>query len=196
MIRKKDGVMSNLKYGTSALSKTGLGYHKYFECVFKNHYSKLCNFSFNYIHNKNIAEDIVQTVFLTFWEQRKNWKYLNNDKAYLYKLVRNESLNYIKLNKIHRDARDEIRDRMLEWKLSSEEKFGENELKKMIQIGIDTLPQRCKEIYQLSRNGGLTYKEIANVLSISINTVETQMGRALKSLRNYISNHLETEGII
>jgi len=188
--------MSKFKGGTSALSKSGITYHKNFECIFKMYYSKLCNFSFNYIHNKDIAEDIVQTVFLTFWEQRKNWKYLKNVKAYLYKLVRNESLNYIKINKIRRGARVEIRDRMHEWKLNSEEKFNENELKRLVKIGIDSLPERCRQIYQLSRNGGLTYKEIANVLNISINTVETQMGRALKSLRDHISKYKEVDGII
>jgi len=91
------------------------------------------------------------------------------------------------------DAEEEVLETFEHFKSFShpEEDHDVKELRKKIQSGIDDLPPRCREIFILNRRSGLTYQEIAEYLEISINTVNTQMGRALKSLRDHLSDYFQ-----
>lgn len=163
-----------------------------FEKLFRAYYKRLHGFAYSYVNQRETAEDVVQSVFLKIWDQRENWNPPGTVKQYLFVAVRNEVLNKIRHQQVVSDARDEIAH---VFKKSGSQSLPEEdpdveELRRKIQDGIDNLPVRCRQIFLLNRRGGLTYAEIAEYLDLSINTVTTQMGRALQSLRNHLSDYL------
>lgn len=164
-----------------------------FKKIFSTYYKRLHGFARNYVQNRQEAEDIVQNVFLRIWAQRETWDPPGTLKSYLFSAVRNESLNVIRHKQVVYDAEEEVTRLFRELK---KQNFAEKdspeveELRKNIQCGIDKLPARCREIFVLNRRSGLTYSEIAGILDISVNTVGTQMGRALKYLRAHLSDYL------
>jgi len=153
-----------------------------FEELFNLYCQQLINFSRNYVTDKQIAENIVQDVFVSVWQNRTNLNPSKMIKAYLFTSVKNNSLKHLRHLKIENKgiednppygSDDERPDRKLDGK--------EIELK--IHQAINELPEKCKEIFKMNRFENLKYAEIAQNLDISIKTVETQMGRALKKLR-------------
>lgn len=165
------------------------GQKEEFESFFRLFYTDLCKFVYSYTQDRDISKDIVQSVFLKVWEQKDFWNDLESAKSYLYKSVRNEALNYKKHQKVKRDKHSELRIRVKEWKETYEQERSKSRKVEIIQKGIEELPDRCKEIFKLSRESGLTYKEIAKVLGLSVKTVETQMGRAFRSLRSFVQDN-------
>lgn len=163
-----------------------------FEKIFRTYYKQLHRFAYTYVCNQEQAEDIVQTIFFKIWLNKEDWDPPGLVKHYLFNAVRNEALNAIRHEKIQDNSKAEVKELFRELK---SEKYQEqspqlDELKEAIQREIESLPDRCREIYLLNRRAGLTYNEIANYLDISINTVGTQMGRALKILRKNLSDFL------
>lgn len=164
-----------------------------FEKLFRAYYKRLHGFAYSYIKQFELAEDIVQTVFLRIWSQRESWNPPGTVKHYLFAAVRNESLNRIRQHKLISEKEEEIIECFEGYHSSVDDSFSEDEeLQEKIQNGIASLPPRCRQIFLLNRRSGLTYTEIARYLDISINTVNTQMGRALKFLRNHMSDYLKT----
>ena len=154
-----------------------------YEIIFKRYYKELHRFAFTYVRDPSIAEEMAQEVFLYMWEKRKKIEIQTTLKTYLYSAVKNKCLNYIKLELPKQQSMADISEVMLSVssKLKDE---GENEqLKKYIQSAIDALPKKCRQIFILSRNAGMTYEEIAEEMDLSKKTVENQMGIALKKLR-------------
>lgn len=154
-----------------------------YEVIFKKYYKELHRFAFSYVRDPSIAEEMAQEVFLYMWEKRKKIEIQTTLKTYLYSAVKNKCLNYIKLELPKQQSMADISEVMLS--VSSPRKDeGENEqLKRYIQKAIDALPKKCRRIFLLSRNAGMTYEEIAEELDLSKKTVENQMGIALKKLR-------------
>lgn len=163
-----------------------------FEQVFRTYYKRLHGYAYSFVNQKQEAEDIVQTIFLKIWAQREDWKPPGTLKHYLFAAIRNEALNRLRHQQVVKKTEDEVSRIFRELKESSvSEKDDElEELRKDIERGIDQLPSRCRKIFVLNRRSGLTYAEIADFLDISVNTVGTQMGRALKSLREHLSDYL------
>mgnify|MGYP001230975010 CR=1 FL=1 len=168
------------------------GDRKAFEQIFRTYYKRLHGFAYSYVKRKEDAEDVVQTVLLRIWAQREDWNPPGTLKQYLFAAVRNEALNFLRHQQIMDEAEEEVIHlfRQLKDPAYSENNSKSRELQQAIQKGIDQLPSRCREIFLLSRRSGLTYAEIADVLDVSVNTVGTQMGRALKSLREHLSGYL------
>lgn len=169
------------------IQKIQAGDRAAFELVFKNFYAPLCDYAFSFVKSSHIAEDQVQEVFVNIWEQKSDWNPKGTIKSYLYKAVRNQSLNYLKHKRIveewKRDKTSNINNPTYPLK---EKRADYEKLKQWIQEAINELPEKRRIIYELSRNHGLTYLEISQTLNISIKTVETQMGRSLKHLRNWL----------
>lgn len=161
-----------------------------FERYFKENYAGLCRYAFSFVWQKDAAEDIVQEMFFNIWKNHQSRQYSQINKAYLYKSVRNHSLNYLKRNKtanqytVIESMSGELN------KITPENESENAELKNGIEKAIEKLPLRQREIFLLSRKNELTYKEIAVILHISVKTVEAQMGSALKSLRRCLSRFL------
>ncbi len=159
-----------------------------FEHVFNEFYGLLKSYAMRFMDDPEDAEEIIQEVFVKFWEKCETLAPDSSIKSYLYRSVHNTCLNTIK----HEKVKDSYRQYMVHFMEEAAEsdlapKENEN-IQKRIFDAIDDLPPRCSEIFKLSRFEGLKYQEIADHLGISIKTVEVQMGKALKTLREVLKD--------
>ena len=138
-----------------------------------------------------IAEDIVQDVYLKFWKKHENLKPDLAAKPYLYVAVKNTSLNHIKSAKRNSNVEDEQANVIFVNNETAIDKMEFEELEQKILDAINELPPKCREVFRLSRYEELSYKEIAESLDISVKTVENQMGKALKRLRESLHTYIK-----
>jgi RNA polymerase sigma-70 factor (ECF subfamily) len=171
------------------LARIARGDRGAFEQLFREHYAALVRFGEGLLRSRELAEDTVQEVLLNLWRQRETVRVDDSVKAYLYRAVRNRSLNHIRNERVRREAVPELVRESREVE-AGDASLLETELETAIRAAVAELPPRCREVFELSRVRGLRYSEIAETLGISIKTVETQMGRALKSLRERLGPFL------
>lgn len=164
------------------------GDKKSFEVLFKAYYAPLCVFARKYIYDPDESEEVVQAFFLKFWDDRGKIEITTSVKSYLFSSVRNRCLNYIKHQKIRQDYQSDVMNNA-DLENHSSNYFMEIDLMQKINDSIDSLPKRRREIFILSREHGLKYREIADQMGISIKTVEAQMGQALKDLRDKLKDY-------
>ena len=165
-----------------------------FEKLYKLYYPKLFAFAKNYVQANEDAENIVHDVFLTLWERKEEIEISFTLTTYLFTLVKNRCLNFLRHKLIEEEYNSQMKEE-LGFKLYALEAFdysyqSEEELQEIIRRALDTLPERCREIFIKSRIEGLKYKEISDELGISVNTVENQMVTALKKLRVALKDYL------
>ena len=161
-----------------------------FEMIFRTYYPALCNYAFTYVRDKDEAEEIVQSCFLNVWEKRGSIDIHTSLKSYLYAMVRNAGLNRLKHEKIREKHAAEV---LVTSETSSEsvsQKIHASELETRIMEAMEKLPTQCRLVFKLSRFEELKYAEIAEQLNISIKTVENQIGKALKIMREQLSDYL------
>ncbi len=159
-----------------------------FESLFNAYVQKLINFSRRYVYDKQIAENIVQDVFVKIWINRKNLDHSKSIKTYLFTAVKNNSLKH--LRHINVEKRHSIITIDSNEEISPANILEKNEIAERLNQEINSLPEKCKEIFSMSKFDKLKYAEIAEILDISVKTVETQMGRALKKLRKNLRHFL------
>ncbi len=150
-----------------------------FERYFKELYKPLCLFALRFTERLDDAEDIVQQAFADVWDKNINNVLIDNLKSYMYQAVRNRSLSLV-TQPVDVQTTDQLPDME---DLSEEERIYNAERDVRLWTAIDGLPPERKKIFLLSKRDGLKYQEIAEELNISIKTVENQMGKALKALR-------------
>lgn len=155
---------------------------KAFEKLFHKYYGHLCSFATKIINDDDSAEEIVQDLFVKLWEKREHLSIETSLKNYLFRSVKNLCLNFIQHNKIKLQHAQIVHSEV-ESNFSDDDVYPEIDLAFKIEESINSLPEKRKEIFRLSRQEGLKYHEIAEKLNISIKTVETQMSLAIKSLR-------------
>lgn len=157
-----------------------------FEAIFQKYYAKIYHFALNALYDKTIAEDITQNVFLLVWEHREGIIPEKNFSSYLYTIARN--LVYRETEKMILSSRyeDHILRTSLEADLSTLENIDSEMLKETILHIIDQLPEARKRIFLLHFIEELSNKEIAEKLSISVDNVETQIGRSLTYIRKHL----------
>jgi len=155
------------------------------ECLFEKYYYRLCDFAFQYVRSVDLAEEVVSDVFLKIWKNRHKIDIETNFKAYIYTATRNQALNYIQKEKNDWETIDNTLSEKPSRDYHPDEELIFQELEKHIEVLINTLPPRRKSIFKLSRIEGFTYREIAEILSISIHTVQNQMVKAVKKLGSY-----------
>ncbi len=158
--------------------------------LFKAHFKQLRNYSFSFVQEQALAEDIVQTVFFKLWERIEVLNFSDSVAAYLYRAVYNESLNALKHSKVRRVHRSWLNRHMKDHSDSANKKVQLDELERQLRAAIGELPEQCRTIFQLSRYEELRYREIGSRLGISVKTVENQMGKALKILRSRLVDFL------
>jgi RNA polymerase sigma-70 factor (ECF subfamily) len=159
-----------------------------FEKLFRAYAELLCNFVNQYTGSPEIAEEIVQDLFLKIWKERATWSPTVSVKSYLYAAARNLALDYLKHKRVVEAwQRESSQDGFTA--TSPSELFNRKQLQQAVRDAIASLPPRCRQVFQLSRQHGLTYREIATVLDLSIKTVETHMRRAFCSLRRQLASH-------
>lgn len=153
---------------------------KEFEGHFKELYRPLCLFALRFTGCPDDAEDIVQQTFADMWDKRPAMEKVSNMKAYLFRAVKNRSLTFAEKNEnnVSTDEFPEVED------VSIDEQIYTAERDARLWNAIDKLPRERKKIFLLSKRDGLKYREIADQLHISVKTVENQMGKALKALRD------------
>jgi RNA polymerase sigma-70 factor (ECF subfamily) len=159
-----------------------------FELVFNEYYNVLRSYAFRFVDEIEEAEEVVQEVFVKFWEKCEHLAPDSSIKSYLYRSIHNTCLNQIKHQKVKDSYRQYVVNFLEEAREDSYEEQSDNGVQERIFRAIDNLPPRCSEIFKLSRFEGLKYREIADHLGISIKTVEVQMGKALKTLRNVLQD--------
>ncbi|NJN41252.1 MAG: RNA polymerase sigma-70 factor [Flammeovirgaceae bacterium] len=158
--------------------------------MFKAYYQPLCNYAYSFLRDRDEAEETVQSTFFNFWEKRKNIEIQTSTKAYLYRSVRNTCLNAIKHEKIkQRHASDSLSVTKDHHEPVAQTVI-KNELELEIARALQTLPEQCRLIFKLSRFEELKYSEIAEQLNISVKTVENQMGKALRIMREQLKEYL------
>ena len=164
--------------------------HKLYNQLFMDYYTNLCRFAYTYVKDTEIAEEIVQELFISLWENRNELNINTSARAYLYTSVRNRSLNYIRNEKTRIGHENEFALKQIE-KVTDIIDFCEREeLQNIINEAVDELPESCQQIFRLSRYENLSYNEIAQQLNISPKTVENQIGIALKKIRTKLSPYL------
>lgn len=161
-----------------------------FEMIFKSYYQPLCNYAYTFLQDREEAEEIVQSIFLSVWEKREGMTIRTAVKPYLYAMVRNACLNVIKHEKIKQKyAMEEVA--VAPNSLDSvTHAVASSELEWRIQNAIERLPEQCRLVFKLSRFEELKYAEIAEQLEISVKTVENHMGKALKMMREQLKDYL------
>lgn len=161
-----------------------------FEELFKEYYFLLTRFAWRSVKSKAIAEELVQDVFAQIWEERTTWAPSGSVKAWLYKAVKHRSLDHLKHQKVRQQYDPQWMDQYSNPIIEFEDDYREKQIREALQRAIEELPPRSRMTYKLHRLDGLTYQEIAQVMDISVKTVESQMTRTLKMLRNRLSNLL------
>lgn len=161
-----------------------------FENVFRSHYEDLCAIANRYLEDLDAAEEIVQSVFVKFWEGRKDIQIQSSIKGYLVTAVRNNCLNQLKHINIREEFKAHNQREIDSNHIMVDEEVEATELEEKIRASINELPEARKKIFMLSRYEGLKYKEIAEKMGISIKTVENQMGSAIKQLRTDLADYL------
>lgn len=161
-----------------------------FEMIFKTYYEPLCNYAFTFLLDRDEAEEMVQSSFINVWEKRESIAIETSLKSYLYRAVRNGCLNALKHAKIKRKHADETvftSDRSYEAVTQS---VISSELDQKIGDALMALPEQCRLVFKMSRFEELKYSEIAEQLNISVKTVENQIGKALKIMREQLKEYL------
>ena len=153
-----------------------------FEYFFKEYVSLLYTYALGFTKAKEVAEDIVQDVYAYFWNKRRQVLYTGSMYAYLQRAVKNACIN----RRLHEDVERKYKQEIL---FTEEEAFdwrdeeSVRELRQRLFDAIDRLPERCRDIFRQSCQDGLKYREIAEQMGISENTVKTQIKLAYKKLR-------------
>lgn len=164
-----------------------LGDYTAFENIFKKNYRGLCAYSNRLVMSPQLAEEIVDDVFFSLWKNREKIEINTSFQAYLIASVRNRSLD--SLRRLKHEKRQSVLEQAeaLPCKQSiAYETMMLEELNGRIHAAVRILPTQCRIIFQMSREEDLKYKDIAQRLNISIKTVDTQIGRALKHLRKVV----------
>ena len=169
---------------------------KAFERFFSIYFPRLNDFANKVVRDDDISQDIVQEVFLKVWDKRAQIQTINIE-AFLFRLVRNRCIDYIKYLRVVNNRIDKIRISSKVEELYRIDFIGdepylliEEELNAKIEKTIQSLPERCREVFILSRKDGLKNKEIAEKLDISIKNVERHLKRALNSFRDNFAEEL------
>jgi RNA polymerase sigma-70 factor (ECF subfamily) len=161
-----------------------------FEQLFKKHFRELHAYAFSLLKDWDVAEEIVQSLFLKLWE-KSEWGHIQTSiKSYLYKSVYHDCLNYIRRQKVQLKYQTSTAYSMKDQTDDAAGKLKMGELEQHLQQALAKLPEKCRAIFHLSRFEELKYQEIANQLDISIKTVETHMGKALRILRKEMKEFL------
>ncbi|HEY4788674.1 MAG TPA: RNA polymerase sigma-70 factor [Bacteroidales bacterium] len=171
------------------LSRIKKSDEKAFETLFRAYYKSLCLFAYKILKDNVTAEEIVQDIFYYVWEKREDLELTTSVKSYLFKSVYNNSLKNIRHQKIVKnyEAKAIIEGPSFEL----QENYAEiGEMMHVIQLTLEQVPERTREIFELNRNEGLKYQEISEKLNISIKTVEAHMTSILKQFRENLKDYM------
>ena len=173
-----------------------------FELLFRRYFNRLKYFTFSFVKDDMLAKDIVQEVFIKIWEKRATIKDISLE-VFLFKMVRNQCLNYLRHVRVVENRTGNLKEatqmeELYRIDIVRDEPYLliEKELEQEIVQVMDELPDKCREVFQLSRIDGLMNAEIAEKLDVSVKNVEKHMTKALKHFREHFNDRLPLQVII
>ncbi|MFY9150589.1 MAG: RNA polymerase sigma-70 factor [Prolixibacteraceae bacterium] len=161
-----------------------------FELLFHFYYSGLVMYSTQFTTDRMEAEEIVQDFFVRFWQKHQQIISSDSLKGYLFSAIKNGSLNFLKHKKIEEKYIREMGELSKHHLAYNPDIYVASELQEKVKNAIDLLPEKCREIFILSRIRGMKNVEIATELNISKRTVETQISKALKVMRVELKDYV------
>jgi RNA polymerase sigma-70 factor (family 1) len=175
-----------LKYLQSRIAR--FDDQKAYKELFTTLYSPLFLFAKSMVKSKESAEEIVSDVFIRIWEKRRDLEKIENLKVYLYVAIRNAALNHLQLQKrISINSLEEFHAELTSIYFDPEQLLITADMIALIKRSIDQLPPKCKIIFKLVKEDGLKYREVAEILNLSVKTVENQVAIALQKIGNTVS---------
>lgn len=160
-----------------------------FEALFKSQFAYLCNFAKQYVQDQDAAQEICQQVFIRLWEKRTEMNPQQAIQSYLFTAVKNRCLNYLRDHKKYRSRMLDIDCADIDFSREDEDILAAEELQRRILEALESLPDKCRQVFEMSRYQHMKYQEIAEELDISQKTVEAHMSKALKTLRAALSDY-------
>lgn len=180
------GDIANIEVDNRLFEAIRLGNKDAFERLFQRHYVALCNYAATYLDEQGETEDVVQDVFVYVWNNRKTVEVRNSLKSYLYSSVKHRALNILKhraVERSHSRLLGEFLEDLSRTEYSEEEQLQLEQIQKVLQ----TLPLQCRTVFTMSCLEGKKYKEIAEELQISVNTVKFHILKAYRDIRENIT---------
>jgi RNA polymerase sigma-70 factor (family 1) len=172
---------------TDIIEKIRQGDVKQFESLFRSSYVSLVRYAKTLLKDHDTAEEIVQDLFCRIWKDREKIKIESSFNGYLFRAVHNRCLHYIEHSRIVEKHAEQMSFRQQESPESPSDILNYKELQAKIASILEKLPERCGKIFCMNRFEGLKYNEIAEKLSVSVKTVEANMGKALKEFRKELT---------
>jgi RNA polymerase sigma-70 factor, ECF subfamily len=164
------------------------GNREVFGQVFENYYANLCDFASSIVRSPDVAEDVVQHVFISIWQERARWNPSGTLQSYLYKAVKNESISVLRKVGVREKYALEVATRMGEEDPSPHQALEDSDFFRAVKESIMLLPERRRSIFVLYFFHGLMYQEIADALQISTSTIHVQLKRATVFLKNRLQS--------
>lgn len=172
--------------------KVALGDEKAFRQLFNHFASPLTRFAFSITQDKEAALEMMDEVFVKVWKNRSKLPDITNLKTYLYTSIKNASLNYLSQKaRVHHNEFFDLDNLPFVDHQSPEQMLIAKEIFKKISNAVDSLPPKCRIIFRLVREDGLKYREVAEILNISVKTVDAQMVIAVKKISEKVKFHLD-----
>ena len=171
------------------LARLARGDEAAYDAIFRAWYAPLVRATQSIVRDTAVAEELVQDAMLELWRRREQLDSEGSPQAYLFRATRNRALNHLrhlavqrrKAAVLHEDEAHEA---------SAPEELVAEELAEAVREAVASLPPRCREVFELSRERGLKYAEIAGTLGVTVKAVEANMGRALRILRTRLARWL------
>jgi len=157
------------------------GERQAFEALFRSCYGRLYQYAGRLVRDPQTAEDIVQDVFVRLWAGRSGLAIHTSLRSYLYTAVRNGCFNHLQHLQVRDSRRDEIQ-QTAPPEPTPEQILDARDFERAVNLAVEELPPACREVFLLRKQDGLSYAEIAELQGVSVNTVKTQLSRALKAL--------------
>ena len=179
------------------IERIASGDEKAFELLFKSYYSILCAYAFDILKKNEWAEEVVQNTFIKIWESRAKIEINQSLKSYLYRSIHNQCINFLKHQQVVSLKRqkyiEEVKNESVADNIEEEftlSPYFYEGLEEDIENEILALPDQCQKIFRMSRFEMLSHQDIAQRLNISVNTVKTQIRRALTRIRSSLEKKI------
>lgn len=168
------------------LDRLAQGDRDAFDAIFRAHYAAVVGVAERIAGERAVAEEVGQDVMLELWRRRESLSVDESLRAYLVRAARNRALNHLRHERMKvRTAPHAAGEAVTH--PAAPARLAEAEIDAAVRQAVSELPERCREVFELSRGAGLRYSEIAGVMGISVKTVEAQMGKALRMLRERLA---------
>lgn len=185
-VRKLDATVEKV-----LISRLSTGDRSAFSIIFSAYYKDLVLFAASYIHNQDAAEEIVQDTFVKLWDEHESFQIDKSLKSYLLATVRNRCFNWCRHKKIMQLHADNAMNRTPCFSCDTDNYLLFSELQERLDTALEKLPDVFSVPFKMNRNQGLKYHEIADILGVSVRTIEVRIGKALHALRNHLGEYFQ-----